>query len=258
MNFKSLVVASATLSFFQGAVAGVTRRWGTPAGPSCTDFTPFTYAGCFSDPAGTGGARALPFVSDLSTNNMTPDTCVSFCKGNGYRYAGIEYYGECYCGASVQGPQIDESNCDFPCSGNASDACGGNYILSVYQDPTFPVVDNTVVSDYQFAGCYSEGTSGRSLVYRQNQVDSTTMTIESCLGACKLGGYPLAGVEYGVSTTSLELPMAITDRTRESAIVVWSSEMVLRRRHSLTATWLATATPRKHAAALHAWTFTLP
>ena len=87
MGFKSLIVASASLTLFQGVTAGVARRWGIPAGPFCTDFTPFTYAGCFTDPAATG-PRALPFASDIATNNMTVETCVSFCKGNDYRYAG--------------------------------------------------------------------------------------------------------------------------------------------------------------------------
>ena len=78
MNLKSFIVASATLTLIQGASAGTARRWGTPAGPFCTDFTPFTYAGCFTDP---GSPRALPFVSDIATDNMTPELCVSFCKG---------------------------------------------------------------------------------------------------------------------------------------------------------------------------------
>ena len=77
-NLKSFLAASAALTLIHGASAGVARRWGTPAGPFCTDFTPFTYAGCFAEP--TGG-RALPFVSDISTSNMNVQTCVSFCKG---------------------------------------------------------------------------------------------------------------------------------------------------------------------------------
>lgn len=78
MGFKSLVVASAALLLFQGTNARVTRRNGTPAGPFCTDFTPFVYAGCFTDP---GSPRALPFSSNISSDAMTTEICVSFCKG---------------------------------------------------------------------------------------------------------------------------------------------------------------------------------
>jgi hypothetical protein len=78
MNFKSFVTASAALVLCQGVGASAVRRWST-AGPSCTDFTPYVYAGCFSDPS---SPRALPFSSsDLNTQNMTVEICVAFCKG---------------------------------------------------------------------------------------------------------------------------------------------------------------------------------
>ena len=117
-------------------------------------------------------------------------------QGNGYRYAGLEYYGECFCGASVNGPQIDESNCVDPCTGNQTQACGGTDIISVYMDPTFPAVVNTTIADYQSLGCYSEGTNGRALEWQQNQLSTTNMTIEECLFACKDGGYSFGGVEF--------------------------------------------------------------
>ncbi|TVY84936.1 WSC domain-containing protein [Lachnellula suecica] len=194
LSLKTFTFASAALTLFSGTNAGLVRRNEEPAQPSCTDYTPFVYAGCFSDPS---APRALLYDSPLDSQNMTVEKCVAFCKGNDYRYAGLEYYGECFCGASVNGPQIDESNCNFPCTGNNSEICGGNDIISIYQDPTFPSVNQADISDYQPLGCYSEGTSGRSLAWRQDQVSSTSLTIESCLSACKTGGYSIAGVEFG-------------------------------------------------------------
>jgi hypothetical protein len=35
-------------------------------------------------------------------------------------------------------------------------------------------------------------------VYRQDALATSTLTVEQCLFSCKAGGYPLAGVEYGV------------------------------------------------------------
>jgi hypothetical protein len=116
--------------------------------------------------------------------------------GNGYRYAGLEYYGECFCGATVNGVQIDESNCNYPCTGNSSEVCGGTDIISVYQDPTFLPVDDTIITDYKPLGCYSDlGPDGRTLAWQQT-VDATALTVETCLTACKQEGYPFAGVEY--------------------------------------------------------------
>lgn len=99
-----------------------------------------------------------------------------------------------FCGASVYGPQVDESQCNVPCGGNSSETCGANNRLNIYQDPTFPTVDDSIISDYQSIGCYSEGTSGRALNWRQNQLSTTNLTIEECLYACKDNGFPVAGV----------------------------------------------------------------
>jgi hypothetical protein len=46
-------------------------------------------------------------------------------------------------------------------------------------------------------GCYSENSTGRSLAWRQDQVSSASLTIETCLLACKKEGYSFAGVEFG-------------------------------------------------------------
>ncbi|KAE8451985.1 hypothetical protein EG329_002150 [Mollisiaceae sp. DMI_Dod_QoI] len=199
LSFKSLAAASAALTFFSGVNAGypveVVKRNQEPSQPSCTDFTPFVYAGCFEN-------LGSPFPDTLlykgpNTQNMTVETCVAFCKGNDYRYAGLEYYSECFCGASVNGPQVDESQCNVPCTGNSSETCGANNRLNIYQDPTFPTVDDSILSDYKPLGCYSEGSSGRSLAWRQDQLSTTNLTVEACLYACKDAGFPIAGVEYG-------------------------------------------------------------
>ena len=64
-------------------------------------------------------------------------------------------------------------------------------------DPTFPPASAAKISDYVPQGCYSDSsTYGRALAYRQDQLDTTILTTELCLGACLASGYPLAGTEY--------------------------------------------------------------
>ncbi|TGO57116.1 hypothetical protein BCON_0069g00100 [Botryotinia convoluta] len=182
-----------TLFFGTNAGPLLAERW-APELPTCTNTTDFVYAGCFID---SSSPSALLFRTDLNSQNMTVEICVDFCKGNGYKYAGLEYYGECFCGASVGGPQTSELNCSFPCTGDNTESCGGNDILSVYQDTTFPTVDSTTISDYQPMGCYSDlGPNGRTLAWKQDQIPNADLTIEACLHACKEGGYAFAGVEY--------------------------------------------------------------
>jgi hypothetical protein len=195
-SLKSFVIATASLTILPFANAGIVKRNQEPDQPSCVDFTPFTYAGCFRSPPGQAFDTLL-FTGTLDKSNMTIEKCVAYCKGNDYRYAGIEYYGKCTCGASVNGFAVDESICNYKCTGNKGEVCGGDNAVSIYQDPTFPVVDNSVITDYAAIGCYTEGTGKRSLAWPQDQVTADTLTPASCLTACKQGGFPIAGVEYG-------------------------------------------------------------
>ncbi|RDW71276.1 hypothetical protein BP6252_07839 [Coleophoma cylindrospora] len=196
LTLKSLFAASAALTLIAGVNAGaLVQRNQEPAEPSCTQFTPYVYSGCFHDPI---ISKSLLYKWDAAdTSNMTVAQCTAFCKGNDYRYAGLEYYGQCFCGASVVGYAIDESNCNFPCSGNSSEACGAGDIMSIYSDPTFPTVSLSLINDYKYMGCYSDlALAGRTLNWRQDQLPEPTMTVEGCLAACKAGGYGFAGVEY--------------------------------------------------------------
>ena len=80
LNLKSFVAASAALTLVSGVSANVVaKRNEEPAQPSCTNFTPFVYAGCYQDPSSP--ERALLYNSNLPTQNMTVEICVAFCKG---------------------------------------------------------------------------------------------------------------------------------------------------------------------------------
>lgn len=118
--------------------------------------------------------------------------------GNGYRYAGLKYYGVCYCGSALNGPQLDDSECSFPCSGNPDEVCGGNNQLSVWEDPTIPNEPvNVSVDDYESLGCYTDDAEeGRALSF-DITVPADTFTPSTCLDACRLQGFPYAGTEYG-------------------------------------------------------------
>ncbi|MCJ1308832.1 hypothetical protein MMC25_002487 [Agyrium rufum] len=126
---------------------------------------------------------------------MTVELCVSSCKSNGFRYAGLEYYGECFCGDSVNGPAAPETDCSYACTGNTSETCGGFDRVSIYQDPTFTQSDTTGTTDYMSLGCYSEGYNGRAVAFQQ-VVNASALTTEVCLQTCKSKNYPLAATEY--------------------------------------------------------------
>lgn len=189
----------AALRSFAAALAATTlvnhvQAWNIDLPPCLSPFKPFVYSGCFED----GNPNTLSFRSDADSQNMTIEGCMAECKGNGFRYAGLEYYGVCFCGNSVNGAQLDESKCNFPCSGNKSEVCGGDNILSVYQDTTFLPIDDVDTDDYVSLGCYFDDSNiGKALSYPQDSVNGDSLTTEKCLAACKKGGYPFAGTEFG-------------------------------------------------------------
>lgn len=52
----------------------------------------------------------------------------------------------------------------------------------------------TLPPPWSYGGCWVDNKYGRIL--QNMNADSTTMTIETCVGACKAGGYSIAGLEY--------------------------------------------------------------
>lgn len=131
-------------------------------------------------------------VGDRSRRNSAADSITA----NGFRYAGVEYYGDCRCGDSVAGALTTQDQCPYACTGNHSQICGGSNHVSVYMDPTFKLVDPTTISDYQSLGCYTEGFNGRAVYYPQHAFDASALTTETCLQVCKGQNYPLAATEF--------------------------------------------------------------
>ncbi|KAK8869788.1 hypothetical protein IAR55_000356 [Kwoniella newhampshirensis] len=91
----------------------------------------FAASGCIQEVSG----RALSGASKVN-DNMTIEICTSFCSSAGYKYAGVEYGTECYCGHSfANGASIlSRSNqCNMACGGSSSDICGGPNAISLWK-----------------------------------------------------------------------------------------------------------------------------
>ncbi|KAM0328816.1 hypothetical protein ACHAQA_005231 [Verticillium albo-atrum] len=163
--------------------------------PACSNqFTPFEPVGCYQDYDG----KTLAFRSTVTSTGMTGAKCQAICKGNGYHFAGLKYYGICFCGTKIEGPKLIDSNCTLPCDGNKKETCGGTDSLTIYSDPTFiKITDPVDVDDYEDEGCFTDDSSlGRTLGVRQD-LDAATITPELCIKSCLASGLPYAGVEFG-------------------------------------------------------------
>jgi hypothetical protein len=109
----------------------------TPTGPVIWQGNKnFTYYGCLSEPS------AGKLMDNQAYNNdtaMTPQMCLLHCSE--YKYAGVEYGQECWCGDSlnlagwegaVPGKNVTGSECDVVCPGNLTEYCGAGNRLQLY------------------------------------------------------------------------------------------------------------------------------
>ncbi|KAF8862211.1 glyoxal oxidase-like protein [Acephala macrosclerotiorum] len=158
----------------------------------------WAYQGCYTDP----GPKTLTGSSYVNTTGMTDESCISYCDGLGYYYAGTEYSQECYCGTSIAstGTMAATSDCSMTCTGNSTEICGGPSRLSVFWNgknpPPGPSTDPGTLG-YGFFGCYTEGTNGRALTqFTAVTGGQSAMTVALCISACKTAGYTYAGIEY--------------------------------------------------------------
>jgi hypothetical protein len=118
----------------------------------------YYFSGCHNE--STSG-RALSGPSYSDGKNMTLESCAAFC--NGYRYFGIEYSAECYCG-SYFGPGsavVSDNTCSMVCTGNSLELCGGGGALSVYQLSSGAPV-STIVQGSTTAGSTPTNTGSTS------------------------------------------------------------------------------------------------
>lgn len=66
---------------------------------------------------------------------MTIAPCQGTCQNAGYMFAGVEFGDECWCDNVIRGigAPTSSSDCNMPCSGNASETCGGSNRINIYQ-----------------------------------------------------------------------------------------------------------------------------
>lgn len=171
-----------------------------------------TYKGCYVD---STSARALSGASYADANDMTTETCGTFCLSKGFNVFGTEYAGECYCGDSIATANMTQSDCSMACNGDLLSYCGGPDRLSVWtiadvaSTNTAPserttstsmttsatTIAGPTVSGAEYLGCYSDTVSSRTLTgYYSN---SGSQTLDTCAAAAIANNYQYFGVEYG-------------------------------------------------------------
>ncbi|KAI0148153.1 WSC domain-containing protein [Hypoxylon sp. NC0597] len=124
-------------------VAAIGKEGGN--GLRIIDDDPFyKYVGCWSEtapmepnlPALDGPYLTMPGL-------MRVEPCLEYCgfaknrfdpEKKGYRYAGLEFAQECWCGDTLsdRSVRLEDSACNVPCDGANTTACGGHLAITLY------------------------------------------------------------------------------------------------------------------------------
>lgn len=151
----------------------------------------YSFVSCYTEPP---AGRALPALV-TSADDMTLEKCATICSA--YAYFGTEWNRECWCdNVLTQGSApAPLSECNYPCTGNAQEMCGGSRRLSLYHDPSFvgPAQPSNV-GNYAFYGCVTDAPGARTLT--GGTTGSAAMTLELCATTC--AAYKYFGTEYSV------------------------------------------------------------
>ena len=64
----------------------------------------------------------------------TPQLCADECYDNHYKYAGVQYASQCFCGDEPppDSSHVPAGECNKPCPGDANQFCGASWRMNVY------------------------------------------------------------------------------------------------------------------------------
>ncbi|KAF8268808.1 hypothetical protein EI94DRAFT_1106745 [Lactarius quietus] len=97
----------------------------------------WVFMGCYSD---TGNSVVKALNTQVSVlgglANASVENCIWECDTLIFNYAGMEQ-DKCWCDNAINSvsKQIALSNCDTPCTGDATELCGGTNAILIYNNP---------------------------------------------------------------------------------------------------------------------------
>ncbi|CZR61363.1 uncharacterized protein PAC_11259 [Phialocephala subalpina] len=170
----------------------------------------YGYVGCFKE--NNPGRQLKTQIYGDAANTIAK--CIAACAAGNYVFCGTQYNRECWGGPSIPIQQVSELDCNYPCSGDINQICGGNgegddaggAYISLFADslrfdgnvtntaPTGGPYVNPGVDNYTSLGCYKEATTGRALT---QQFNLDVRTIKNCVDQCASLSYTYSGMEYG-------------------------------------------------------------
>ena len=85
---------------------------------------------CYQD----SSDRIFPHSKNLEDKNGVV-SCMEHCMVEGYKYIGLQYGSQCFCGNVVPplSRRVPTNRCNTPCPGEAKENCGASWMMNVYE-----------------------------------------------------------------------------------------------------------------------------
>jgi hypothetical protein len=176
-----------------------------------TSLSGWTYQSCNNDSVTD---RSLVGSTTVNNDSMTVQWCAANCAG--HQYFGVEFGQQCYCGGQLSSTtfKVADSECNTPCFGNATSACGATYRMQIYAWNSTTASGSSQASP---SNSSSDGSVGRGYVAPPTAFPFTNLTGATllCLAGSKgnmcfaNGSYSHQQGGFGYSnsgTTELNMP----------------------------------------------------
>ena len=106
--------------------------------PISLSVSAFEYIGCYKDEfqASERDLIGSLLLNDNIENKIQPQYCEDYCGSKGFKYYGVQYGSECWCGNSYgKHGQLPDTRCNTQCVGQWNEPlrCGGELANSVFK-----------------------------------------------------------------------------------------------------------------------------
>jgi hypothetical protein len=148
-------------------------------------------------------SRILAKPEYYQTTTNTPLSCTTLCGSRGYSLAAgsspapwsglnahawaVEYADECFCSDSYSGPvtAANTSECNMPCTGDATKTCGGGDRTQIYTNPSAPAAAAALPSGWSLSVPCAVDHPNRIFAGYDPQTVSN-LTPAKCIEACNV------------------------------------------------------------------------
>lgn len=103
---------SITTTTTTGTTSPTSTSSSAPSPSDLSDYDNWDYVGCFVDSV---DSRTLP--NPMGISGLTVELCLDACNSAGFKYAGMEWSQECYCGNTLPAQEATDGRCSMVCDG---------------------------------------------------------------------------------------------------------------------------------------------